>query len=61
VHPEVEPGIVYAVELELIQTPQGIEYLEGRGVFFHIACFREESDRWRRKPMPVASEGHLDW
>ena len=38
-HPESELGIVYAVELELIQTPHGIEYLEGGGVFFHLSCF----------------------
>jgi hypothetical protein len=60
VHPDSEPGIVYAVELELVQTPQGIAYLEGRGVFFHATCFPEESDRWREKPMPIASEGRVD-
>ena len=54
VDPLSEPGIVYAVELELVHSKQGIEQLEGRGVFFHVTCFPEDSDQWRRKPMPAA-------
>ena len=61
VRPKSEPGIVYAVELELVQTPQGTEFLEGRGAFFHATCFPEESERWREKPMPVAGEPSIDW
>ena len=56
VDPLSEPGIVYAVELELVHSRRGIEQLEGRGVFFHVTCFPEESGEWRewrKKPMPA--------
>jgi hypothetical protein len=51
--PSSEPGIVYAVELELVHSRRGIEQLEGRGAFFHATCFPNETDEWRRKPMPA--------
>ena len=52
--PRSEPGIVYAVELELVHSRHGIEQLEGRAAYFHVDCFPEESDEWRRKPMPAS-------
>jgi hypothetical protein len=53
----IEPGIVYAVELEMVHSQRGLEQLEGRGAFFHVTCFREESDEsegWVRKPTPAS-------
>jgi hypothetical protein len=45
--------VVYAVELELVQSRYGLEQLEGRGAFFHVGCFPEDSGEWLRKPMPA--------
>src|SRR5262245_35643769 len=47
------PGVVYAVELEMVHSRRGLEQLEGRGAFFHVTCFPEESGKWGRKPMPA--------
>ena len=58
VDPLSEPGIVYAVELELVQAPTGLVHLEGKGVFFHVECFPEESDTWRQKPIPTDLYAH---
>ena len=52
--PLSEPGIVYAVELELVHSQRGIEQLEGRSAYFHGTCFPEESGEWLRKPMPAS-------
>jgi hypothetical protein len=49
-----EPGIVYAVELEMVHSGRGLEQLEGRGAFFHVTCFPEESEEWVRRPMPAS-------
>ena len=53
VEPLAEPGVVYAVELELVSSQLGLEQLEGRGAFFHVTCFPEESGEWVRKSMPA--------
>jgi hypothetical protein len=48
------PGIVYAVELEIVHSRHGLEQLEGRGAYFHVTCFPEHSEEWVRKPMPAS-------
>jgi len=53
IDPPSEPGIVYAVELELVRSRHGIEQLEGRGAYFHATCYPNESDDWREKPLPA--------
>ena len=53
VDPLSEPGIVYAVELELAHSRRGIEQLEGRGAFFQATCFPGESEQWLEKPIPA--------
>jgi hypothetical protein len=55
VEPLSEPGIVYAVELELVHSRRGLERLEGRGAYFHVTCYPEDSDEWAPKPMPASA------
>jgi hypothetical protein len=55
VEPRTEPGIVYAVELEMVHASRGLEQLEGRGAFFDVKYFPEESDEWAQKPVPASA------
>src|SRR5262249_4537872 len=52
--PLSEPGIVYAVELEIVHSRRGLEQLEGPGAYFHVPCYPEASNEWARKPMPTS-------
>ena len=54
VEPLSEPGIVYAVELEIVHSGRGLEQLEGRGAYFHVTCYPEDSDQWVGKPIPAS-------
>jgi hypothetical protein len=49
-----EPGIVYAVELEMVNSSRGLKQLDGYGAFFHATCVPEESEEWVRKPMALS-------
>jgi hypothetical protein len=55
VEPLSEPGIVYAIELEIVHSARGLEQLEGRGAYFHVTCYPEDSDEWARKPIPASA------
>jgi len=54
IDPVNEPGIVYAVELEIAHSRRGLEQLEGRGAYFHATCYPADSDEWAPKPMPAS-------
>jgi hypothetical protein len=49
-----DSSVVFAVQLLRSETFDGVEFIEGLGVFFHAGCYPNGSPDYREKPKPDA-------